>query len=113
MAGYIYLPVPTPEMIGEAKLWREGQADKGETPNGLLYNFEKGFRKGFVRNFCGGVLRNVVATDKLYVLCHGETPRVVPPSGPTVAPNTMSSEDRQRNGLAEWTKATRRASWRP
>jgi hypothetical protein len=71
MAGYIYLPVATEEMMGFARTWQEGQKDKGRVPYEILKNYESGWRKGFVRGIGRGVLRNVVAQDTLYVLCHG------------------------------------------
>src|SRR5262245_23861660 len=71
MAGYIYLPVPTQEMLDFAHDWQQGQIEKGKTPYKILHNYEAGRLKGFLRNIGRGVLRNVVATDKLYVLAHG------------------------------------------
>src|SRR4051812_10893045 len=71
MAGYIYLPVPTQEMLDFATDWQDGQRRKDKVPYTVLYNYVKGWRKGFVRGIGRGVLRNVNNTDKLYVLAHG------------------------------------------
>jgi len=71
MAGYIYLPVPTQEMLGFAKDWQVGQRAQGFVPYEILKNYEAGWRKGFVRGIGRGVLRGLSAQDKLFVLCHG------------------------------------------
>jgi hypothetical protein len=71
MAGYIYLPVATDEMKQLAKEWTDGQERKGKKPYKVLFNYEAGFRKGFVRKIGRGVLRDVAAGDKIYVLAHG------------------------------------------
>lgn len=73
MAGYIYLPVPTHEMIDFATDWQDGQRAKGKVPYQILKNFESGWRKGAVRALGKGVLRNVAAADKLYILAHGNS----------------------------------------
>lgn len=73
MAGYIYLPIPTQEMLNFAADWRQGQTDKGKTPCTVLHNYESGWRKGFMRKVGLGVLRNIAASDKLYVLAHGSS----------------------------------------
>ena len=73
MAGYIYLPVPTTEMLEFAKDWQDGQRAKGKTPYQVLKNFQSGWRKGAVRGLGFGVLRNVTAADKLYILAHGNS----------------------------------------
>jgi hypothetical protein len=72
MAGYIYLPVATQEMVGFAKDWQAGQKARGFVPYEILKNYEAGWRKGFVRGVGRGVLRNLSAQDKLFVLCHGK-----------------------------------------
>jgi hypothetical protein len=71
MAGYIYIPAPTPEMREFAKDWQDGQRRKGKTPYVILQNYDSGWRKGFLRAIGRGVLRNVQAADKLYILAHG------------------------------------------
>ena len=71
MAGYIYLPIPTQEMLKFAANWREGQTNKGKTPYAVLHNYESGWGKGLRRRVGLGVLRNVIASDRLYVLAHG------------------------------------------
>jgi|GEM_PF-1798019 len=71
MAGYIYLPVATQEMIDFAKDWQNGQTARGWVPYPILKNYESGWRKGFVRGIGRGVLRGLSAQDKLFILCHG------------------------------------------
>ena len=81
MAGYIYIPVPTPEMLEFARAWQEGQLEKQngqpeeskKEPYEILRNYESGWRKGAVRKFGFGVLRNVTHNDKVYILAHGAT----------------------------------------
>lgn len=60
--------------------WQNGQKEKKDknktaytvpVPYTVLYNYEAGWRKGFMRKIGLGVLRNVVANDRLYVLAHG------------------------------------------
>ena len=71
MPGYIYLPVPTREMFDFAEEFQNAQTAQGKTPYTILHNYESGWRKGFLRAIGRGVLRNVAADDKLYVLSHG------------------------------------------
>src|SRR5262249_21448385 len=71
MAGYIYLPVPTQEMLNFARDLQPVQIEKGKIPYKILHNYETGSLKCILRNSGRGVLRNVVASDKLYVLAHG------------------------------------------
>lgn len=71
MAGYIYLPVATAEMKEFARDWQDGQRRKGKVPYAILHNYESGWRKGFLRAIGRGVLRNVLASDKLYIVAHG------------------------------------------
>ncbi|HWE00359.1 MAG TPA: hypothetical protein VG345_15015 [Bryobacteraceae bacterium] len=80
MAGYIFVPVPTTEMLKFAKQWTDGQTDKGKTAYRLLYSVDVGLTKAYRRHFGAGlltggagVLRAVAATDKLYVLTHGNS----------------------------------------
>lgn len=72
MPGYIYLPVPTQEMLDFARDWTEGQRAKGKTPYTVVHNrYVSGLMKGLMRHTGHGVLRNIAATDKLYILAHG------------------------------------------
>jgi hypothetical protein len=38
MAGYIYVPIPTDEMMIEADTWRQGQKAKNKQPYEILRN---------------------------------------------------------------------------
>src|ERR1700749_3318754 len=71
MAGFIYFPVATEEMIDFAIDWQNGQKARGWVPYPILKNYESGWRKGFVRGIGRGVLRGLSAQDKLFILCHG------------------------------------------
>jgi hypothetical protein len=71
MPGYIFLPVPTQEMLEAAEDFRRSQQANAKTPYTILLNYESGWRKGFMRSLGLGVLRNVAAEDKLYLVCHG------------------------------------------
>jgi hypothetical protein len=73
MPGYIYLPVATQEMLDEAGKFQRSQQTNHKTPYSILHNYESGWGKGFMRSLGLGVLRNVAAEDKLYLLCHGDT----------------------------------------
>jgi hypothetical protein len=73
MPGYIYLPVPTQEMLNFADQFRDSQNTQGKERYSILHNYESGWRKGFTRAIGLGVLRNVAAKDKLYVISHGAT----------------------------------------
>lgn len=71
MPGYIFLPVPTQEMLEEAEKFQKSQQTNNKKPYTILHNYESGWRKGFMRSVGLGVLRNVAAEDKLYLVCHG------------------------------------------
>lgn len=71
MPGYIFLPVPTQEMLEAAEDFKQSQTANAKTPYTILHNYESGWRKGFMRGIGLGVLRNVAAQDKLYLVCHG------------------------------------------
>lgn len=72
MPGYIFLPVPSQEMLGIAQDWVEGQKAKGKPGYGILRNYyQEGWKKGALRDIEYGALRNVAANDKLYVMLHG------------------------------------------
>lgn len=73
MAGYIYIPVPTPEMLNFAREWQAGRQLKGKQPYAILRNYERGWRKGAKRKLGFGVLRNVTSADKVYILAHGSS----------------------------------------
>lgn len=73
MPGFIYLPVPTQEMLKFAEQFQDSQNAQGKEKYTILHNYESGWRKGFTRAIGLGVLRNVAAKDKLYVICHGAT----------------------------------------
>jgi hypothetical protein len=97
MAKYIFLPVPTQEMLKFAENWREGQIANGKTPNPILHNYESGWRKGFMRGVGLGVLRNVVATDTVYVLAHGAA------KGSRKIGASRGGEKNLVRGVEEWT----------
>jgi len=71
MPDYIYIPVPTPEMLEFARTWQEGQQQKGKARYEILRNYDSGWRKGAVRKLGFGVLRKVTPDDKVYILAHG------------------------------------------
>jgi hypothetical protein len=74
MAGYIFIPVPTPEMLEFAQDWDAGRLAKGKQPYTVLRNhFDSGPGKGLARGLGYGVLRNVTSGDKLYILAHGHS----------------------------------------
>ena len=74
MSGYIYIPIPTDQLIMVAEMWRESQIrGSKQQPYSLLYHSTmKGRVKGFVRYLGWGVLRTVTVYDKVYVLCHAD-----------------------------------------
>jgi hypothetical protein len=71
MAGYIYLPVPTTEMMEFCSDWANGQKAKGKTSYPILFNQHSGLLKSARRHFGGGVLHRLTPQDKLYILSHG------------------------------------------
>ncbi|MGO4126862.1 hypothetical protein AB4Z01_20850 [Inquilinus sp. YAF38] len=72
MAGYIFLPVPTEEMLEEARYWTQGQQDKGKIPYEVLHNSSpEGLGKALSRFTSGGCLKGVPADSKVYILLHG------------------------------------------
>lgn len=71
MAGYIYIPIPTLEMLEFAQDWQDGQRLKNKEPYQILKNaYDSGWRKGAMRNLGFGALKNVTAVDKVYILAH-------------------------------------------
>lgn len=71
MATYIYVPVATPEMRHVVKQWNDGRAAQGKSPYIVIYNDTSGLGKAIRRSVGRGVLRDLVAGDKIYVLTHG------------------------------------------
>jgi hypothetical protein len=76
MAGYIFIPVPTPEMIEFAQSWAAGRNAKlannaNKQPYQVLCNDNGG--KGYRRQNGLGVLRKLATADKLYILAHGHS----------------------------------------
>lgn len=72
MPGYIFLPVPTEQMLEEARYWTQGQEDKGKVPYEVLHNsHSEGLGKAVSRFTSGGCLKGVPADSKLYILLHG------------------------------------------
>lgn len=71
MAGYIYLPVPTAEMLDFCNEWLKGQKLKGKSPYVVLYNQYNSFIKGVMRQIGFGVLSDLKSNDILYILSHG------------------------------------------
>lgn len=71
MAGYIFIPVATPEMLEFAHNWQQGQQEKGKTPYQILHSAESGWQKGARQKLGLGALKCVTAADKVYILAHG------------------------------------------
>jgi hypothetical protein len=69
---YIFLPIPTPEMIELSQYWQAGQAQKNKPPYRVLHGGSTLAPINFARQQLGfGVLSKVKIIDKLYVLLHG------------------------------------------
>ncbi len=72
MAGYIFLPVASDEMLEHAQTWIQGQEGNGKQPYQVLHNrYEAGVMKGLQRRVNGGCLEQVQPQDKVYILLHG------------------------------------------
>ena len=72
MAEYIYLPVPTKEMIEFANKFKDARLKKTNTDVGILKNyFVSGMLKGVSRHLFGGCLRAVHQGDSLFLILHG------------------------------------------
>ena len=72
MPGYIFLPVPTEEMLEEARTWTSGQTEKGKVPYIILRNSsDSGLGKAMSRLSSGGCLKEVSPNSKVYILAHG------------------------------------------
>jgi hypothetical protein len=75
LATYIFLPIPTQDLLRYAEKWNKGRIDKGKQPYHLL--FHHGINKNVRRALGMGVLQRVASGDKLYVLAHGHANRKV------------------------------------
>jgi len=75
LATYIFLPIPTQDLLRYAEKWNKGRIDKGKQPYHLL--FHHGINKNIRRTLGMGVLQRVASGDKLYVLAHGHVNRKV------------------------------------
>lgn len=67
MSAYIYLPVPTAEMLKIANAIISVRSDLRILQNRHV----AGWRKGVSRSFGGGCLRALSASDTLYLVLHG------------------------------------------
>ncbi|EEJ9029295.1 hypothetical protein TL99_004537 [Salmonella enterica subsp. enterica] len=99
MSGYIYIPVPTPEMITCAKEWVSGQRDKGKTPYKILLNPRTGVVKDIYRKF-SGVLSEIHAQNKLYIIIHGAE------RGSSYVGASRGAVCTLQNGINEWSGGT-------
>lgn len=72
MAKFIYLPVPSQEMLGLASAWNNGRLEKEKTPYTILQSpVLSGFGKGIRRRFGFLQLSRLICSDTLYILIHG------------------------------------------
>jgi hypothetical protein len=65
MATYIFEPVHDPEIAGNSANWNMGLQQKGKPPHTILRTSTP-----------GGCLRSLTASDRLYVLAHGNNEMV-------------------------------------
>jgi GNAT superfamily N-acetyltransferase len=66
-----YLPVGTAEMQAMVAKLNRGRTGKGKAGYTVIACTDSGLVKATRRRFGGGLLRNIAANEKLYVLLHG------------------------------------------
>ena len=72
--GFIFVPIPTPEMEEFVAQWHAGRRQNHKAPYTVLRTPDTGLAKLYRRRHGLGVLRFLQHTDKLYVLAHAYAP---------------------------------------
>ncbi len=72
MAAFIFEPIHDQQIMQFDETWNKGLIQKGKPPMRILRSrFATGVLKGLTSSVSGGCLRELSATDRLYVSGHG------------------------------------------